>query len=620
MGCSRDARAAHTRGLWIRAAAAAADAIDDAELAEGTVLDGRYSIEEALGSGTFATTYSVRDARDASAQKCVKVIDLAQLFRTLGSRAGARARREAVEDEVRALRRLTHERVVRMWDLFFETIPPSPGRAAVEVAGIVMQFCPNGHLKQLIRRGGCSPERAAELALQVAEGLEYVHGLPTPRMHCDLKLENVCLDEHHNAVIIDWGASWSMLSTLRSTVAREESRPIVGTPFYFSPERRRNEGFHIQDDVWAWGLVALMLVLGFLEGELFSGESVADALEAIAGHVAEAKRRHPVLGGLIERALRVAKADRPLARDIVHTLRVGPTAVETSSAIGGGGGGAARPDAVEADCLLAIEGLRATRNFAGLARYLTSGLGPVRLRATEELLSAAASKGSDRDAVKVALSSMSGAAVESLRASITAIETDEALLENELRERAAEIALWRGSGDFNALLRVVSTAAGPAGSDEPRDRVERRSLAAETVRKLASEEVWKMWESQADKRVSIESVLGFLADSTEETKSLKRRVETAKEALRRAAAAEAERAAKAEADRRAAAERAAKAEADRRAAAERERTKGVRPQLPTKTLFRYVSRREEGGNGTIETSWGVLREGRAGRRALAGSR
>ncbi|KAG6721075.1 hypothetical protein I3843_03G093700 [Carya illinoinensis] len=75
---------------------------------------------------------------------------------------------------------------------------------------LVYELMQNGNLQDALLRAKRPPElmdwkRRLSVALDIARGLEYLHGLDPPVIHGDIKPSNILLDQHFSAKIGDFG-------------------------------------------------------------------------------------------------------------------------------------------------------------------------------------------------------------------------------------------------------------------------------------------------------------------------------------------------------------------------------------------------------------------------------
>ncbi|EOA13563.1 hypothetical protein CARUB_v10026624mg [Capsella rubella] len=93
------------------------------------------------------------------------------------------------------------------------------------------------------------------IARDVAKGLAYLHGLPKPIIHRDIKSSNVLLDSNFSARIADFGLARSMDAS-RSHVSTQ----VAGTMGYMPPEYwEGNTAATVKADVYSFGVLMLEL-------------------------------------------------------------------------------------------------------------------------------------------------------------------------------------------------------------------------------------------------------------------------------------------------------------------------------------------------------------------------
>ncbi|CAN6207246.1 unnamed protein product [Urochloa humidicola] len=125
---------------------------------------------------------------------------------------------------------------------------------------LVFEFMPGGSLRNFL----FNPERRppwhwrAEAALAIARGLEYLHdGCAAPIIHCDIKPDNILLDDHGVPRITDFGIS----KLLGNQQVHTTVTHVRGTRGYIAPEWLRGDArVDTKADVYSFGVVLLEMI------------------------------------------------------------------------------------------------------------------------------------------------------------------------------------------------------------------------------------------------------------------------------------------------------------------------------------------------------------------------
>ncbi|HKX18613.1 MAG TPA: protein kinase, partial [bacterium] len=251
------------------------------------VLDGRYELQQPLGSGGMAAVYRAWD-REAERPCAVKV-----LADVLARDEGFRRR---FRHEAAAAGALTHARIVRVYGW---------GQDGLRQF-IAMEYVGGGTLRERLLRDGPLPEAdALTIAAEVADALAYAHGRRV--VHRDIKPHNILLTEDGHVKVADFGIALTLDAT-----SLTRTGTVMGSAPYLSPEQARGDAAGPASDQYALGVVLYEMLTG---RPPFSGEApVAVALK----HINEMPRsvRHarpdvsPAAAALVERLLAKAPADR----------------------------------------------------------------------------------------------------------------------------------------------------------------------------------------------------------------------------------------------------------------------------------------------------------------------
>jgi len=194
---------------------------------KGSVVDGRYTVLERIGSGGMADVWL---ADDSHLQRRVALKVLHARF-AQDKEFVERFRREA-----EAAAGLQHPNIVAVFD-----------RGEFEgTYYIAMQYLEGRTLKQVID-AGLTPEQAAGLIRQVLEGARFAHRHGV--VHRDLKPQNVIVDADGKATVTDFGIAQAGVSEIT------QAGSVLGTPHYLSPEQA--QGFEVTavSDLYSIGVM-----------------------------------------------------------------------------------------------------------------------------------------------------------------------------------------------------------------------------------------------------------------------------------------------------------------------------------------------------------------------------
>ena len=201
---------------------------ESSSLVPGKVLAERYRIVSMLGRGGMGEVYRADDLK-LKQRVALKFLPVA-----LGGDAKLL---EALHNEVRHARRVTHRHVTRVYDI----------GEAEGLHFLSMEFIEGENLGSLLRRIGKLPvNKALELGQELCSGLLAAHeeGL----LHLDLKPANLMIDERGQLRITDFGLA-------RLTKDAEAETRRAGTPAYMAPEQLLLGEASTQSDIYAVGLI-----------------------------------------------------------------------------------------------------------------------------------------------------------------------------------------------------------------------------------------------------------------------------------------------------------------------------------------------------------------------------
>jgi serine/threonine protein kinase/dienelactone hydrolase len=266
---------------------------------------GRYSIREQLGSGGMGVVYRAQD------EKLERTVAIKML--RPGTLAGHEARRQ-FRREALALAKLNHSHIAAVYD-----VGDQDG-----IDYIVMEFVPGESLAARIGRSALEIREATTIASQVADALAEAH--ENGVIHRDLKPANVMITPKGVAKVLDFGLA-KLRASADATLSLAETRGLVGTPSYMSPEQAAGKTVDARTDLWSLGVLYFEALTGRTP---FHGESILTVLRSIAEETApplrELRPEAPAQAErLVERALTKDPARRyqtaaEMARDASDLL------------------------------------------------------------------------------------------------------------------------------------------------------------------------------------------------------------------------------------------------------------------------------------------------------------
>jgi serine/threonine protein kinase len=153
----------------------------------GDLVNGRYRLEEKLGSGAFCDTFKAR----------LEGMDDFVALKVLRAGEGGLKGLDLFEREARALKALAHPRIPRYIDFF-----PYPDEGSFV---LVQEFVEGKTLEALVADGArFTGQELARLFAQIVEVLGYLHGLHPPIIHRDVAPKNLILRDDGSLFLVDF--------------------------------------------------------------------------------------------------------------------------------------------------------------------------------------------------------------------------------------------------------------------------------------------------------------------------------------------------------------------------------------------------------------------------------
>ena len=216
-------------------------------LAAGEQL-GPYEIISPLGKGGMGEVYRARDTR------LRREVALKLLPDAAAHDADSLHR---FDRETRAVATLNHPSILAIHDTgSFRAVPYA-----------VTELLEGESLADRLRTGPLHPQKAVEVACQIADGLAAAHEKGI--IHRDIKPDNIFLTHEGRAKILDFGIARieqpARTAGLSDTISRSRSSSsqfLVGTAGYMSPEQVRGKAIDGRTDVFSLGATFFEMLTG----------------------------------------------------------------------------------------------------------------------------------------------------------------------------------------------------------------------------------------------------------------------------------------------------------------------------------------------------------------------
>jgi serine/threonine protein kinase len=261
---------------------------DPAEIAQ------RYQVIKRLGAGAFGTVYKAKD-KILGRMVAIKTIRLEGLAASGG--AGLEELMDRFKREAMVSAQLKHPNIVTIYD-----IGDSEG-----MSYIAMEFIDGVGLDRVIAGAGrLSVDRAAALAAQVADALDFAHKHNV--VHRDIKPANIMVEPGDRVKVTDFGIAKVTDSAEHLTATGS----LLGTPSYMSPEQARGSAIDGRSDLFAVGAIVYEMVAG---KKAFRGDSITGLIfKIITEEPPPLREQDPDIPEELVRIVARALAKDPAAR------------------------------------------------------------------------------------------------------------------------------------------------------------------------------------------------------------------------------------------------------------------------------------------------------------------
>ena len=234
----------------------------------GDVIAGKYRVESVVGSGGMGVVLCATHL-ELGQRVAIKVLTVPE------EDARRDEARERFLREGRATAALVSDHVVRIYDV---------GTLSSGAPFMVMELLRGQDLARTLQQGGpLAVELACDCVRQASDAIScaHAHGI----VHRDLKPSNLFLTQRSDGSplvkVLDFGISKTTGSELEPLTGNlTETRSVLGTPFYMSPEQVRDaKKVDVRTDIWSLGLILHELLSG---SPAFEGTTLPGVCAAIA--------------------------------------------------------------------------------------------------------------------------------------------------------------------------------------------------------------------------------------------------------------------------------------------------------------------------------------------------
>jgi serine/threonine protein kinase len=256
---------------------------------EGSLIDGRYRVDERVGEGGVAVVYRGLDLT-LERQVAIKILrsELAH-----DAEVVERFRREAY-----AAAKLNHPNIVQIYDTGSDN----------GIYYIVMEYLPEPNFKRIIQEYAPLPVRKVlQVSIECCRALAYAHRLGI--VHRDIKPHNVLFTNDGHAKLSDFGIA----AAIGDRGLTDEGM-VLGSAHYMSPEQAQGRATGPASDLYSLGIVMYEALTG---APPFTGKTAAGvAAKHVQERVPPLRLRNVNIGPSVEFVV-----NKALMRDVARRYR-----------------------------------------------------------------------------------------------------------------------------------------------------------------------------------------------------------------------------------------------------------------------------------------------------------
>ena len=231
------------------------DLVERCDIRIGECISAKYTVEQQLGEGAFGKVFMVKELNGGQS----RALKLFKFWELPAEQRTAMLSRFQMEYETGQIKSN-----YLIQSLEYGYIKGNPY--------IVMEFCPNGDLVQLI--GKNQQVDLVKIGREVLFGLNDLHRCG--KVHRDLKPENVLIKSDGTAVLTDFGICGDRKKRITVTDLFGRPTEITGTVIYMAPEQAKPKNREVTVlptmDIFAFGVMMYQLITGEFPFGLLNNE------------------------------------------------------------------------------------------------------------------------------------------------------------------------------------------------------------------------------------------------------------------------------------------------------------------------------------------------------------
>lgn len=207
---------------------------------DGTILEvpssfNEYVVKKKMGNGTFGDVFKIE-------QKDSQKIFAAKIS-PIKINNNENKQNENAINEYEILKLINHPNIIKFYDAFEIECKENE-----KLFVIILEYCSNGSMLEYVNnRKFKNKTEKKKMMKDIITAVFFLHEMNIA--HCDLKLENIMIDENFNIKLIDFGLS--------KNFSGKYNKRIVGSPAYAAPElfiNKKKVDF-FKADIWSLGVV-----------------------------------------------------------------------------------------------------------------------------------------------------------------------------------------------------------------------------------------------------------------------------------------------------------------------------------------------------------------------------